>query len=126
LIIYAELFEYRKSLLVEAQSEGIPLVRAMFLENPEDKKSWTIDDQFLFGSDIIVAPIITDKSSKRNVYLPKGEWIDLFTGKEYKGEQSRTVAVEVPLETLPVFVRKASSVAIKLTDFVKRNPPMFN
>ena len=61
---------------------GLPMVRALFVEYPNDPGSWNIDDQYLFGSDILVAPLFED-TQKRDVYLPPGEWIDYQTGKTY-------------------------------------------
>lgn len=66
----------------ECTKKGLPMVRAMLVEYPNDPAVWTIDDQYLFGSDMLVAPLM-EETSQRNVYLPSGKWIDYQTGKVY-------------------------------------------
>ena len=61
-------------------------LRALFFEYPEDQTSWTIDDEYMFGSSLLVAPMFDDAAS-RKVYLPPGAWIDYQTGKVYQGAQ---------------------------------------
>jgi len=62
--------------------QGLPMVRALCIEYPNDPAVWNIDDQYLFGSDILVAPMMEDGIS-RDVYLPGGKWIDYQSGKVY-------------------------------------------
>ena len=66
----------------DSSERGLPMVRALFVEYPDDPGAWLVDDQYLFGSDILVAPILHSADS-RDVYLPGGNWIDYQTGKEY-------------------------------------------
>ncbi|MCB0629543.1 MAG: alpha-xylosidase [Saprospiraceae bacterium] len=66
-----------------ASDKGLPMVRALFVEYPDDPGAWTIDNEYLFGSDILVAPIFEEGQTTRQVYLPKGQWIDYQTGKVY-------------------------------------------
>ncbi len=66
----------------ECTETGLPMLRALFVEFPDDPGAWLIDDQYLFGSDILVAPLFENGTS-RNVYLPEGKWIDYQTGKLY-------------------------------------------
>jgi len=73
----------------ESSEKGLPMVRALFVEFPEDPGAWNVEDQYLFGADIMVAPIFEDKGKERVVYLPKGRWIDYQSGKVYeKGFQT--------------------------------------
>jgi alpha-D-xyloside xylohydrolase len=67
-----------------ASREGHPMVRALFLEYPEDPTSWLIEDQYLFGTDLLVAPLM-EEAPDRNVYLPPGSWIDYQDDKVYEG-----------------------------------------
>lgn len=60
------------------------MVRALFVEYPHDAGSWLVDDEYLFGSDMLVAPLF-EEIDGRNVYLPKGKWIDYQTGVFYEG-----------------------------------------
>jgi alpha-D-xyloside xylohydrolase len=81
--------KYRLMPYVYAQSKeccekGLPMVRALFVEFPHDAGSWLIEDEYLFGSQILVAPMM-ESGTERNVYLPAGKWIDYQTGKIYEG-----------------------------------------
>ena len=99
--IRISMHEYIKSLYQEASVNGSPLIRAMFYEFPEDEKCWEIQDQYMFGSKYLVAPVFTLNQFEREVYLPEGKWIDTRDHKEYEGGQ--TVLVEAPLDAMPVF-----------------------
>jgi len=72
------------------------MLRAMFVEFPNDPGSWLVDDQYLFGSDILVAPLF-ENSTERNVYLPKGKWIDYQTNKVYEGGWHTIKAGDIPI-----------------------------
>ncbi|BBF42512.1 alpha-xylosidase [Lachnospiraceae bacterium KM106-2] len=96
-----ELKTYIESLMKEAHETGAPLMRTMFYEFPEDQKCWTLEDQYMFGSEYLVAPILQLDQRNREVYLPKGTWRDLHTNKKYEGET--TIQVDAPLERIPVF-----------------------
>lgn len=63
--------------------KGLPMVRALFVEYPDDPGAWLIEDEYLFGADILVAPMM-EAGTERNVYLPKGNWIDYQSGKTYQ------------------------------------------
>lgn len=67
----------------QAAEKGLPMVRALFVEFPQDKGAWQIDNEYLFGSDILVAPLFEEGKKERDVYLPQGQWIDYQTGKMY-------------------------------------------
>lgn len=83
---------------------GAPPLRPLFFEFPDDPQAWTIEDQHLFGPDLLVAPVLHYQARTRSVYLPAGSsWTDVWTGKAYVGGQ--TVEVEAPLERIPVFSR---------------------
>ena len=78
---------------------GLPMLRALFVEYPDDPGTWNIDDQYLFGSDMLVAPLFEDKVS-RQVYLPGGNWIDYQTGKKYSKGWHSIEAGELPIVVL--------------------------
>jgi alpha-D-xyloside xylohydrolase len=67
-----------------SSDHGYPMVRALFFEFPDDPTSWLIEDQYMFGSNLLVAPLFTEGDT-RNVYLPPGQWIDYQTGESYAG-----------------------------------------
>jgi alpha-D-xyloside xylohydrolase len=70
----------------DSSARGFPMLRTLFFEYPEDPTSWTIDDEYMFGSNLLVAPLM-ESGEGRRVYLPPGEWIDYQTGKSYAGER---------------------------------------
>ncbi|MDZ7613115.1 MAG: glycoside hydrolase family 31 protein [Flavobacteriaceae bacterium] len=82
-----------------ASENGLPMLRALFVEYPNDPGSWLIDDQYLFGSDILVAPLFEDVA-ERNVYLPPGKWIDYQTSKVYEGGWHTIKAGDIPIVML--------------------------
>lgn len=82
-----------------ASENGLPMLRALFVEYPNDPGSWLIDDQYLFGSDILVAPLFED-ITERNVYLPPGKWIDYQTGTVYQGGWHIIKAGDIPIVML--------------------------
>jgi alpha-D-xyloside xylohydrolase len=75
----------------QSSAHGWPMLRALFLEYPDDPTSWLIEDEYLFGSDLLVAPMI-EAGNDRQVYLPPGSWIDYQTGKVYSGAQWLRIA----------------------------------
>ena len=66
-----------------ASEKGLPMTRALFVEFPHDPGAWTVDNEYLFGSDLLVAPLFEEGQRQRQVYLPGGNWIDFQTGKTY-------------------------------------------
>jgi alpha-D-xyloside xylohydrolase len=80
----------------DCTERGLPMLRALFVEFPEDPGSWRVDDEYLLGSDILAAPLL-EAGNQRNVYLPPGEWIDYQTGRVYAGGWHRMQAGEVPI-----------------------------
>ncbi len=84
----------------ESSAHGYPMVRTLFFEHPNDPTSWLIEDEYMFGSDLLVAPMF-DSSSERKVYLPPGSWIDYQTGKVYRGAAwHRIAAGQIPIVLL--------------------------
>lgn len=94
---------YIEELMKEASGNGAPLLRTMFYEFPEDKVCWELSDQYMFGPDYLVAPILHAGEFEREVYLPKGVWKDISGGMEYVGEQ--TICASAPIDRIPVFKR---------------------
>lgn len=81
---------------------GIPLVRHLALNYWQDKRVWDIEDEFMLGGKLLVAPIL-DRGNFRSIYLPEGNWTNLWTGEEYEGGRTLT-AYKVPADEIPVFV----------------------
>ncbi|MCK9161011.1 MAG: alpha-xylosidase [Bacteroidaceae bacterium] len=89
----------------KAVHSGAPVLQALLMHHPQDKVCWHIDDEYYFGNDILVAPVMNSEN-KRTVYLPEGEWVNLFTGEHFgrKGQGSWLYDIEVPLNEMPVYV----------------------
>lgn len=95
---------YLERLMKEASENGSPVIRTMFYEFPEDAHCWELTDQYMFGSDYLVAPILHAGERQREVYLPAGSWRNINSGESYSGGQ--TVVCEAPIEYIPVFFRQ--------------------
>jgi alpha-glucosidase (family GH31 glycosyl hydrolase) len=89
--------------LEEAHQTGVPLFRPLVLNYQDDPNTYNLDDEFMIGTDLLVAPILKPDVTRRLVYLPKGVWYDYWTNKKYDG--GTMIAVDAPLETVPMFVR---------------------
>ena len=68
----------------EAAEKGLPMMRALFVEFPNDRGAWNVENEYMFGSDMLVAPIFEEGATQRSVYLPQGQWIDYQTNKVYQ------------------------------------------
>jgi alpha-glucosidase len=91
------------NIMRKSSKTGIPAMRPLFLEFPGDEYAAAIDDEFLFGSDLLVAPVLWEGAGTRSVYLPAGEWFDYWTGQRHGGNS--TVHIPVTLHAIPLFVR---------------------
>lgn len=101
---------YLGSLSQDAHRTGAPPMRPLFFDFPGDARAWDVDDQFLLGPDVLVAPVYEAGARSRRVYLPSGaRWIDPVTGRALEG--GTTLDADAPLERLPVFVREGAEVA---------------
>jgi alpha-D-xyloside xylohydrolase len=107
---------YIAGLMRAAHESGDPLMRPMFYDYPDDPRCWELDDQYMFGPDLVVAPITTAGLVERDVYLPDGCWRDAWTGEMVEG--GCQIWCDAPLDRLPVFVRAGAAVeaAFVLTD----------
>lgn len=99
---------YTRALMEEAHEKGTPVMRTLFYVYPQDRKCWEVEDEYLYGSEILVAPILYAGQRSREVYLPTEEnWIEYATGKKYEGGQ--IVEAVADLDTIPVFVKEGSN-----------------
>ena len=104
-VLHMSLFPYRYGAAMQAANTGQPILRALVLEYQDDLRAREIKDEYLFGPDLLVAPVI-DENTSRVVYLPAGEWLNLFTGEPVSGPQ--TVIAKAPRETIPVYARRGT------------------
>jgi alpha-D-xyloside xylohydrolase len=90
--------------MARASKDGTPAMRPMFFDFADDEACYTIEDQYMFGPDLLVAPVLQYGAASRSVYLPPGaSWTDALSGKAYSGGQ--TISVPVSLDYIPVFCR---------------------
>ena len=97
------LMPYTYTLAWQAHSKGLPLMRPLALNYPDDPEALDRSSEYLWGDDILVAPVTRDGARHWPVYLPEGAWYDFWTGEAFLG--GRSVMVEAPLDRLPLFVR---------------------
>ena len=104
--VYRELAGYRAQLFQEAESKGWPVVRHLAMHYPDDPQAWDIHDQFLLGREFLIAPIVEpcQDECEREVYLPEGQWTQLWSGAEFDAQAGgMSVTVPAPLGSPPVF-----------------------
>ncbi|MFD3588493.1 TIM-barrel domain-containing protein [Streptomyces sp. NPDC058683] len=102
---------YVLQVMREAHEEGLPVMRPLFLEFPQDQAAWTVDDTYLFGRDLLVAPVLTAGATARTAYLPAGAWwTDAWTGESYEG--GTAVTVDAPLDRIPLFLRDGAELPV--------------
>ena len=94
----------------KATETGYAVLRALVFEHPEDRVCWHIDDEYYFGDDFLVAPVMNSDDC-RDIYLPEGDWVNFFTGERLRGGRW-LYGVKVPLEEMPVFVREGAVIPI--------------
>jgi len=105
-----QLLPYFYSLFWQARESGIPPLRAMVLEFPRDPETIANDDQFMLGSNLLVAPVCREGARARLVYLPQGEWYDFWSRQKLTGPGY--FPVSAPLETIPLFVKSGSVIPL--------------
>jgi alpha-D-xyloside xylohydrolase len=91
-----QLMPYVYAQAKDCSERGLPMLRALFVEYPQDPGSWLIDDEYLFGSSLLVAPLLHEGASARDVYLPPGTWIDYQSGKAFTGGWQHLAAGAIP------------------------------
>jgi len=100
------LLPYLYSAVRECTQSGIPVMRALWLHYPDDPKAVACGDEYLWGRNILVAPVVEQGATSRRVYLPQGDWFDYWSGEKRKGGSE--IVRPVDLETTPLFVRAGS------------------
>ena len=104
LFLRERLRPYVRQIMREAHETGAPVMRPLFYEFPQDKAAWQVEDCYMFGPDMLVAPVMEPGVTQRRIYLPAGEtWKDAYTGQVYEGGQA--VTVPAPIDVIPVMLR---------------------
>ncbi len=97
----------------KAAHSGSTIVQALIFHHPEDNNCWHIDDEYYFGDDFLVAPVMSSDNC-RDIYLPEGEWVEFFTGDRFSVSDGGKWLkdIETPLDRMPVFVRKGAVIPV--------------
>ena len=104
LILREKMRPYIRSVMEQAHESGAPVMRPLFFDFPTDPAAWGIEDEYMFGPDILVAPVLQEGARSRQLYLPEGEWRSLYDGRLYQGNTG--IEVTASLDCIPVFIRK--------------------
>ena len=111
LFIREKLRSYIRGAMDECSRSGLPVMRPLFFNFNKDKTAWEIEDEYMFGDDILVAPVMEEGARERSVYLPEGaEWTDAYTKQVYKGGQR--VTVPAPIDIIPIFIKNGAEISI--------------
>ena len=102
------LLPYLYDLFAECEKTGLPIMRPLVLHYEKDENTWNLNDEFLVGEHLLVAPVLEQGQTKKMVYLPEGIWYDFNTGKRYEGKQY--YLVDAPLDTCPMFAKAGSMI----------------
>ena len=115
--IHVMLKPYMKDLIAQNSEKGLPVQRPLFVHYEEDKNCYDEQYEYLLGSEVLVAPVYIAGQSEREVYLPAGEWVHLWTGEKFNGG-SHTVKAE--LGNIPVFYKANSPYAGLFSEITKK------
>jgi alpha-glucosidase (family GH31 glycosyl hydrolase) len=110
--VHASLLPYLYTLAAEASRTGVPLMRYMPLEVPEDPRAWQEEQSFFLGPTFLVAPVVEPGATTRTVYLPTGTWVDYWRGTIYPGGQEVTVDAPLDASGPPVFARAGAIIPL--------------
>lgn len=112
--IRMNLLPYIYSEAKHAEMHGAPLMRAMNIDFPNDPQTSALDQQYLFGGQMLVAPIATEGATVKEVYVPRGEWWDLWNSAQFAGP--RTKLYDVPIDAIPVYAKPGAIIPLNLDD----------
>jgi alpha-glucosidase (family GH31 glycosyl hydrolase) len=118
ILLHERLVPYIRAAAGTAGRTGLPIMRPLCLVDPEDPEGWAIPDSYFLGPSLWVAPVLEEGATDRRTYLPRGEWIDWWTGQHTEG--GRWLHVEAPLERIPLWVRAGSLLVTYPIDEVAR------
>jgi alpha-glucosidase len=103
-----ELFPHMYTAFHSAHENGVPIMRPLFFIDQDNPDLYSINDEFLFGDSLLIAPITKPNTMWRSVYIPKGRWIDMRNGKIY--EEDHVYKIDAPLDEIPIFVKENSMI----------------
>ena len=118
---YRALAFYRKTLVEEAGRTGHPVVRALFLQYPTDPVTYALTQEYMFGSEFLVAPVLNPGRTHVRVYFPAGTWVNIWSGATYGASHGIWTEVEAPLGKPAVFYRQGSSAGERFVRNLERD-----
>jgi alpha-glucosidase len=110
-ILRYQLMPYLYTTMHQQSQTGLPMMRALVLDHQDDENVYEIGDQYMFGDQLMVAPVTTKGAITRSVYLPKGTWFNYWTGEKYDG--ANYVHVVAALDTIPLFVKAGAIIPMQ-------------
>ena len=116
------LMPYIYSSVQETCETGLPIIRALWLHYADDPQAVGQGDQYLFGRDILVAPVVERGATSRSLYLPRGVWYDFWTNEKHEG--GREIVRSVDLSTMPLYVRAGAVVPPDRSSNIQGKPRM--
>lgn len=105
------LLDYIYNAAADSHETGIPIMRSMAVAFPEETSASAMNDQYMFGPDLLVAPVVTEDNIK-NIFIPRGQWTSLWTGETISGPTN--VTTNVPLDSIPVYLKPGAVVPVRL------------
>ncbi|MGO4877535.1 glycoside hydrolase family 31 protein [Pedobacter psychrotolerans] len=105
------LFPYLYTSMHQQYETGLPMMRALVLNDQDDENVYEIGDQYMLGDHLMVAPVTTKGAITRSVYLPEGTWFNYWTGEKYEGKSYHHVVA--PLDTIPLFVKAGAIIPMQ-------------
>lgn len=105
-----QLLSYNYAMIRETHDTGMPPMRAMWLHYPDDPNAVKLGDQYMWGRDMLIAPVYEKDAEHRILYLPEGKWYDFWTNEKFTG--NREITRKVDLATLPIYIRAGSIIPI--------------
>jgi len=116
--VHRAIAPYVNDCCTQAAAGGLPVMRPLALQFPEDKSLRTIEDQYMLGEDMLIAPVMKKGAAERGVVLPAGEWVHLWTGRKYAGGGHR---IPAPIGRPPVFYRMGSRYTSIFEELIAQN-----
>lgn len=111
LFLRERLRPYIRKQMELTHEKGIPVMRPLFFDFKDDKAAWDVDDQYMFGPDLMVAPVLEAGAASRKVYLPAGaSWTDAWTGKTFQG--GAVIDADAPIDIIPLFLKDGAKLPV--------------
>ncbi len=117
-LLHEQLVPYMRAAAATAARTGLPIIRPLCLTDPGDPRGWTIADAYGYGPALWVAPVLDEGAREREVALPRGRWIETWSGRRVVGGSE--IVVDAPLHGIPVWVREGSIVVTYPADHIAR------